>query len=99
MANLTARTPRYKWSSPQDWLGDRINELLATAHAESLTDSQYRAIAESGIVHYFCSEKCRRTFETDVAVQAGQLVGGSPEVDDGTVCDECGNELAAPGSE
>lgn len=44
---------------------------------------------EAVAVKWFCSDKCRRIYETDVPVEAGE----DDEWIDGTVCDECGTPL------
>ncbi len=144
---ITTRTPRYRWSSPQDWLGDRINELYSVARGEAgftrdaaiadlvniantivngtlnvdsdsvqdafqdeMSDAGYFVDLDkpvpvlyeldergeaTGTVHFFCSDKCRDTFEVDGPVAKSVLTVGSPEVEDGTVCDECGNGVAS----
>lgn len=145
------RKPRYRWGSPQDWLGDRINNLLHEAQLGPVSLKQDAAIAglatiantivngtlavdsdtvqdafqdemdedhyfmdldkpvpvlyelepigadgdleANGIVYYFCTETCRDAYQTDAEVATGALTAGSPEVDNGTVCDECGNTV------
>lgn len=146
----TEHVPRYRWASPHDWLGDRINAALSKAQGGRLSLEQDTAIADlaiiantivngtlavdsdaiqdafqddmedagffrdldrpvpvlyeidergeaTGQVHYFCSEKCRDLFEAifeSGKVSKGELTVGSPEIEDGTVCDECGNVVA-----
>ncbi len=150
----TTHTPRFRWTSPHDWLGDKINDALALALAplkpgsdafaavndiaviantivngtlavdsdtiqdafqDEMDEAGYfvdldkpvyvyyemepigvdGALEAGGIVHFFCSEKCREKFtDADVTLQSGEFTAGSPEVERTTQCEECGSEVA-----
>ena len=147
----TQHKPRYRWESPQDWLGDRINELLHEAQGGRLSLAQDAAISglatiantivngtlnvdsdsvqdafqddmedagyfidldkpipvlfelepigsagtlEATATRFFCSVACRSKFETDLPTKEGEFTASSPEIEKGTVCEECGEVLA-----